>query len=178
MILIVIFFCQIKAGEENKKYIHILWETQKRLFLNLSSCKKGRFFCKMWNVIIDHQRKYLTGSAKEINYRMIFFFLPGMWGDLFSAAPMALEVPRLGVESELQLLSYSTTTATPDLRCLSNLCCSSLQCWILNPLSKARDHTHILKDTSQVLNPLSYNGNTSFWKHLSIYYIDYNFKMH
>ena len=30
----------------------------------------------------------------------------------------------------------------------------------LNPLSKTRDQTHILMDTSRVLNPLSHNGNT------------------
>ena len=29
----------------------------------------------------------------------------------------------------------------------------------LNPLSKARDRTGILMDTSQALNPLSHNGN-------------------
>ena len=31
---------------------------------------------------------------------------------------------------------------------------------ILNPLSKVRDRTYILLDTSQVLNPLSHNGNS------------------
>ena len=31
-----------------------------------------------------------------------------------------------------------------------NLHHSSWQCWFLNPLSKARDQTHILMDTSQV----------------------------
>ena len=35
------------------------------------------------------------------------------------------------------------------------------QYWILNPLSEARDLTHILLDTSQVLNPLSHSGNSS-----------------
>ena len=29
--------------------------------------------------------------------------------------PRHMEVPRLGVESELQLLAYTTATATPDL---------------------------------------------------------------
>ena len=31
---------------------------------------------------------------------------------------------------------------------------------ILNPLSKARDGTHILMDTSQICSPLSHNGNS------------------
>ena len=31
------------------------------------------------------------------------------------ATPTAYEVPKLGVESELQLSAYTTATATPDL---------------------------------------------------------------
>ena len=54
-----------------------------------------------------------------------------------------MEIPGLGVESELQLLAYATATATPDLSPVFNLHHSSLQHWILNPLSKARDQTHI-----------------------------------
>ena len=61
-----------------------------------------------------------------------------------------MEVPRLGVESELQLLSY-TVTAMPDLSCICNWHHSSWQCWrILNPLSKARDWNQVLMDPSQV----------------------------
>ena len=37
-----------------------------------------------------------------------FFFF------LFRAIPVEMEVPRLGVESELQLLALTTATATPD----------------------------------------------------------------
>ena len=46
-----------------------------------------------------------------------------------------VEVPSLGVESELQLPAYV---------------CHSMpqQCCILNPLSKARDQTHVLMDNS------------------------------
>ena len=58
-----------------------------------------------------------------------------------------MEVPRLGVKSELQLLAYTTGTATWDLNPICDLHCSSEQCWILNPLSKARDQTCILLDT-------------------------------
>ena len=32
-----------------------------------------------------------------------------------------MEVPRLGIEWELQLLAYTTATATPDLSCICNL---------------------------------------------------------
>ena len=37
----------------------------------------------------------------------------------------------------------------------------SQQSWILNLLSEARDWTGLLRDTSQVLNPLSHNRNSS-----------------
>ena len=50
-----------------------------------------------------------------------------------------MEVPRLGVTSELQLLAYATATATPDLSSFCELHCSLWQRWILNPLSEARD---------------------------------------
>ena len=48
-----------------------------------------------------------------------------------------MDVPRLGVESELQLLAYTTATATWDQSHAFNLHQSSQQCWILNPLSEA-----------------------------------------
>ena len=50
-----------------------------------------------------------------------------------------MEIPRLGVESELKLLAYTTATAMPDLRPIFDLFHSSQQCLILNPLSEARD---------------------------------------
>ena len=61
-----------------------------------------------------------------------------------------MEVPRLGAELELQLLAYVTATATWDPSHVCHLHWSSWQCQTLNPLSRARDWTHILMDTSQV----------------------------
>ena len=61
-----------------------------------------------------------------------------------------MEVPRLGVESELQLPAYTTAIATQDPSHLCDLHHSSQQRRILNPLSKTRDWTCILMDTSQV----------------------------
>ena len=62
-----------------------------------------------------------------------------------------MEVPRLGVESELQLLTYATARAIPDPSCNCDLRHSLQQCQILNPLSEAKDRTHIIVDISQVL---------------------------
>ena len=64
-----------------------------------------------------------------------------------------MEVPRLGAESELQLLAYTTAAtaiAWPHLSCICDLHCSSWQLQILNPLSEARDQTHVLMGTSWV----------------------------
>ena len=63
-----------------------------------------------------------------------------------------VEVPRLGVELELQLLVYTIATAMWDLSHICNLYHSLIpwQCLILNPLGKSRDRTCILMDTSQV----------------------------
>ena len=55
-----------------------------------------------------------------------------------------MEVPRLGVESELQLLAYATATVMWDLNRACDLYHSSQQRRILNPLSEARDRTCIL----------------------------------
>ena len=58
-----------------------------------------------------------------------------------------MEVPRLGLKSELQLSAYTTAMATPDPSCICNLQFILWQLWILNPLSKARDQTLIFTET-------------------------------
>ena len=58
-----------------------------------------------------------------------------------------MEVPRLGVESKLQLLAYTEATAMLDLSHVCNLYCSLQQQQNLDALSKSRDWTHILMET-------------------------------
>ena len=60
-----------------------------------------------------------------------------------------MEVPRLGFESEL-LLAYTRATATWDPSWAYKLRHRSWKGWSLNPLSKARDWTRILMETSWV----------------------------
>ena len=55
----------------------------------------------------------------------------------------------------------ATSTVVWDPSHACNLHYSSRQCSILNPLSEARDQTSVLIDTSQVLDPLSHDGNSS-----------------
>ena len=61
-----------------------------------------------------------------------------------------MEVPRLGVQSELQLPAYATASATSDLSRNCNLHHSSQQRCILKPLSEARDRTRNLMVPSQI----------------------------
>src|SRR5512136_2400744 len=61
-----------------------------------------------------------------------------------------MEVPRLGVESELKPLAYARATATQDLSRVCNLHHSSRQRRIVNPLSKARDRTRNLTVPSRI----------------------------
>ena len=55
-----------------------------------------------------------------------------------------MEVPRLGVKSELLPPTYTRATATPDPSPICDLHHSSWQHQILNPLSETRDWTHNL----------------------------------
>ena len=71
-----------------------------------------------------------------------------------------MDVPRLEVGSELQLLAYTTATETPDPSHICDLCHSLWQVWVLNPLSEARDQTCILTDANWVLNSLSHKRNS------------------
>ena len=89
-----------------------------------------------------------------------------------------MEVPRLEVEWYLQPPAYTTATWDPSLIC--DLQHSSRQRWILNPLSEARDPTHILMDMSQVLNLMSPNGNSgdrSAFSNLLNYVFNFNISL-
>uniref|UniRef100_A0A8D1DAB5 tRNA (32-2'-O)-methyltransferase regulator THADA n=1 Tax=Sus scrofa TaxID=9823 RepID=A0A8D1DAB5_PIG len=59
------------------------------------------------------------------------------------------------LELELQLLAYTTATAVWDPSCICDLHHNSQQCWMLNPLSEARNRTCYFRDTSWVFLPLT-----------------------
>ena len=61
-----------------------------------------------------------------------------------------MEVPRIGVELEVQLLAYTKATAAQDPSSVCDLHHSSRQCQIINPLCEARDQTHNLMVTSWI----------------------------
>ena len=86
---------------------------------------------KGWGLNITH---FKTVYVKKIAQRsstdlLIYVFC------FFLGLPLwHMKIPRLGVEVELCL----QPTPQPQQR------------WILNPLSKARDQTHVLMDPSQI----------------------------
>ena len=75
----------------------------------------------------------------------LFFFCPFLGLHL-----RHMEVPRLGVKLELQMLAYTIATATQDPSCICNLHHSSRQCRIIIPLSEARGQTCNLMIPSQI----------------------------
>ena len=92
----------------------------------------------------------VTHTFTDLIY--LFILEPCLWH---------MEVPRLGVKSEGQLLAYTTASATPDPSHVCDLHHGSWQCWILNPLSEARDQTCIFKYTSQICFPKWFNIRAS-----------------
>ena len=99
------------------------------------------------------KKKNQLQKKKELNFiyklyrpKYIFFSV------FLELHPWHMEVPKLGVKSELQLLVYTTATAIWDLSRVCDLHHSSWQCQIPDPPSKARDQTYILMYASQFVS--------------------------
>ena len=100
---------------------------------------------KFWYLLLFSSKYFLVISLiiSSLTYGL-FIYLFGFLG----LCLWHMEVPRLGVKSELQLPAYSMATATWDLSCVWELYNSSRQCQSLNSLKEARGGTCILMDTS------------------------------
>ena len=101
--------------------------------------------------------------TKNKGYKIISTYKNQLYVFFLMATPRHMEVPSLGLKLELQLLAYSTATALLDANCIFDLHHSSWNTGSFNPLRKARDQTHILLDTSQILNLMSHNGNSQLY---------------
>ena len=129
----------------------------------LSLCGTSVFTVAKWSWLANGDKKWEYWASGENNtgaiFLLSFFFFslqPHLWH---------MEVPWLGVKSERKLPAYVTATAMPDLNC--DLHHSSQQHRNLNFLSEARDQTHILMDTSWILNPLSHSRNSTSFSFLA-----------
>ena len=99
------------------------------------------FFSSKWSIS--------PGNERVKSLKLAFFFL--------GLRPQHMEVPRRGVELELQLPACTTAIVTRDPNHVCDLHQSSRQHRILNLQSETRDGTHILMDTSWVRKRLSHN---------------------
>ena len=86
-------------------------------------------------------------------YFFVFLPFPG-------PLPRHMEVPRPGVESELQPPAYARATATQDPSRVRNPHHSPQQRRNLNPLSKGRDRTRNPMAPSRIRQPLRPDGNS------------------
>ena len=86
-----------------------------------------------------HPHTHFTARSVDVVFWGFFVCLFVCLFAVLGLHPHHMEVPRLGVESELQLPVYATATAMPALSCIFDLHHSSWQRQILNPLNKDRD---------------------------------------
>ena len=84
---------------------------------------------------------FFSKSELSVVAKALFFFLS-------MAAPVASGSSQAWGHSRAAAVAFATAMATLDLSLICDLHCSLQQCWILNPLSGARDHTRILTETT------------------------------
>ena len=93
------------------------------------------------------EHKDIPVGSITADFRFFFFFLSFVF---LGPHPRHMEVPRQGVELELQRQACATAIAMPDPSRVCDLHHSSQQHWVLNPRGEARDQTRIFMDTSRV----------------------------
>ena len=106
----------------------------------LTNSIQGSLSFTVWPILSS---TFLCGFFGFCGFLFFFFFFGFLGLHL-----RHIEVPRLRVKTELQVLAYTTAAATWDLSCICDLHCNPWQHWILNPLREARDRTCILMDAS------------------------------
>ena len=130
-----------------------------------------------WKLLVEDAS--LVGEPLHLYLYLLFFIFIFLL--FLGLHPWHMEVPRLAVESELQLLACTTDTAKPDLSRVCDLHHSSQQCRIPDPLNEARDRTHILEDTSWIRFCCSTTGTPYIYIYIHIYmesYIHINIYVH
>jgi len=116
-----------------KRFIYRLLEL--RIWLDDSS---------FHNRFSEHSVRFWVSSHPQREDPANFFLVCFLVFCLLGSCAWHMEVPRLGVLSELQPPATTTAIGTQDLSHICELYHSSQQCQILNPLSEARGQTHVL----------------------------------
>ena len=99
---------------------------------------------------MPRQADWRVGATSFCSGLLACFFLFVFWFCFLGLHPWQMEVPRLGVQLELQLPAYPTAIAMQDPSRICNLHHSSRQRQSFNPLSRARDPTGNLMVPSQI----------------------------
>ena len=120
-------------------YIYLFWHPY---FIFLNTPKMSFIKAFFSSNIGSSLGSYNTFSCQD---SLVFFF-----SFFLGPHPWHMEVLRLEVKSELQLLTYTTAIAMPDLSLVCDLHHSLWQCRIPTPLSEARDQTCIIMDASWI----------------------------
>ena len=126
------------TDHKNIQSLHFVLSTKPRSLISNESC------LTLHGPALLGPSSFLEERALSQHGNFFFFFC------LSRVTLQHMEVPRLGIQLELQLPAYTTATATPDSSCVCDLHCSSWQCQVLNPLSEATARTCILMDPSQI----------------------------
>ena len=100
--------------------------------------------CSVTYIVLQYCHFMLTclssQGCKFLKGRRSYLFFVSLMivAVVFKAEPEAYRIPQARVTLELQMPAYTTATAMPGPSHICDLH-NSWQCWILNPLSKARD---------------------------------------
>ena len=114
---------------------------------------KSTCSCLSSFVLLFLRLQWSIGLQEENLYSFFFFFFSletHLWH---------MEVAWLGAESELQLPSTPQPQQCRMRATSSTYTKAHGNAWSFNPLSEARDQTHVLMDTSWAPNPLGHSGN-------------------
>ena len=127
--------------------IQSLWQNIVLKFMFRKKCHVTYMSDKVKAVTVSRYFTIISSPKFQFCFLGFLFFVFCFFGFL-GPRPGHMEVLRIGVKLELQLLTYAIATATPDLSRICNLHHSSEQRQILNPLSEAKDRIFI--DASQI----------------------------
>ena len=111
-----------------------------------------------WVVGFLLKHSYFTISQDFVGF---FFFVVVVV--FLGPHPKHMEVPRLGVKSELQVQAYTATTVIQDLRRIRGLYQSSKQCQILNSLGKTRYGTSKHMDIRRICHHWAMMGTPNYY---------------
>ena len=114
----------------------------------------------------QRQAESLTNCSPEgtpIAFLFVWFLVFCLFVLLFRAVLLAYKSSQARGWIRAVAASLHYSTATPDLSCICNLHHSSQQCRIPDPLSEARDWTHIFMDTNRICFCCTTRGTPGFW---------------